>query len=171
MGWIFIILMAFAILHKVLSPSFRNGSFICLQIIDGSMLNWLKLHPHWKEMVGHNFLQIANLPHPSIQPHSQLIFPNELPRIALAFSWLVVFYELVLLVLATKWRNSRLFFVMSFCFVAAIPLIRPEMVFATVLCLLLYWMQPQVKRRKTIIWLMCLLIMMTFVGRLWNTIN
>jgi hypothetical protein len=135
--WLYVALMFFAALQKVLSPTFVDGSFLAWMMLDGGLfgpiLGWV---PGWDEVTALNRQIVAASGYPPTLPERVLYGPVWLALAGRLFAWSVVAVELALCLLAAGWPRSTAFHVLGTGFVLLLPVVRPEWIFAAALALL-----------------------------------
>jgi hypothetical protein len=125
------VVMALATVQKLLSPHFIDGSFIGLLGLTGGLLRPLWAFEAWARLFDANAALIAEAPlgHPVT-----LRGPQTTWAWSLMVSWGILAIEGALAGMAV--RGGRVFLALAASFVVALPVVRDEPVFASVLAAL-----------------------------------
>ena len=151
-----IILMTLAAVHKILCFDFSNGSFLAYMFLYGGFgADFLHLFPSFYEQTIHNQQLLAAHSYPGDNTVIQFQGPS-MPYWFTVVAWLIIGLELGLAYLAWKAPNSPLFWGVAAGFLISLVLIRPELIFAATLALMLFLHNPD-QRKNWIFALLCCL--------------
>lgn len=160
--WLLVGAMAFATLQKLLSPSYRDGSFLGLLITKGAFFEPLVVHiDAAASLLGRNAVQVAHFfaQAPNHEDTLALTPPPLLELLSSGGSLLIVVFEGVLAIgVALRPRANWLHMALLVFFVA-LALMRQELVFLSLLIALVITMLCEVPSR----WRWGYLLLLLFV--------